>query len=205
MTHTALKMVTLAQLAALRAGYPFRGTILDSPGSGIGVIQLRFCSFEYGIDWGNVIETTILEKKRTPWLQNGDVLFAARGGRHYAMTVRLPEDMHFKRGVVAAPHFYILRPKPMVIPEFITWQLNSRPCQHYFESTAVGSYMKSVRRETLAQTPIPLPGLEEQTEYVTMADTLTEQRRALEALKENGQRLMDAAALDLRTRASRDG
>ena len=205
MNNIATKMTPIARLAKIRAGYPFRGAILESPGSGIGVIQLRFCSFEYGIDWENVIETAIAEKSRTPWLEDGDVLFAARGGRHYAMSVRIPEGMHFKRGVIAAPHFYILRPSAEVLPEFLTWQLNSQPCQQYFETGAVGSYMKNVRRATLAELRIPLPNLGEQKKLIAAVDTLTQQHRNLQALQENGRRVMDAMATQLLISASRDG
>ena len=201
----AAKYTTLDQTANLRAGYPFRGQIQEAMGSGIGVVQLKNCNVHSGIDWAEVTETNIPEKSKTPWLENGDIVFAARGGKYYALTVRPPEQHKFGKGLLAAPHFYILRVHNGVIPEFLAWQLNALPCQQYFESTAVGSVVKSMRRDALAKTPLHIPSTDQQAQILKVVDAVHQERQIAEALKLSGEQLLNGIAQNLKANASRDG
>lgn len=197
MDHAA-KKEPLKDIASIRAGYDFRGKILETPGSGIGVIQLRNCSLERGVDWQEIVETTVIEKSKTPWLTNGDILFAARGGRYYALTVRQPATAQFA-ALLAAPHFYILRLNNDSIPEFVTWQLNALPCRQYFESVAVGSAMKSIRRDALSKTPLYIPSIETQSQILNVVNAIYRERQLIETIAASGKQLLDGMAQELST------
>ena len=196
MSHAA-KYTELNNVVTLRAGYPFRGQVQEAPDTGIGVIQLKNCDLHDGINWQQITETNIPEKAQTPWLADGDILFAARGGRYYALTVRRPTQHKFTRGLLAAPHFYILRISDDTIPEFLAWQLNALPCQQYFETAAVGSVVKSIRRDALAKTPLHIPAPSRQTEILKVVESVHQERRIMESLKLSGEQLLNGIAQEL--------
>ncbi len=149
------------------------------------------------IRWQECITTELTGKRNPDWLQPGDILVAARGNRNYA--VRVDEELvDLGLRAVAAPHFYIVRTtRANLLPEFLTWLLNQRPCQRYFEQSAEGTLTKSIRRQVLEETPIALPSLEKQRAIIGIANTLRREQLAAQQLIQNGEQLMNAVAKDL--------
>jgi len=183
----------LANITIITAGYPFRGKIPEKSGGGVCVVQMKDVSSENGICWSSVIETELTGKKQPDWLMKGDVLFAARGSRNYA--VMIDQD---KEQIVAAPHFYILRVKTqMLLPEFLVWQLNQRPLQNYFDSAAEGTLTKSVRRSILEKTEITVLPIERQRQILRLHETLLREKKLYAELIRNADKLMNAIASDL--------
>lgn len=144
------------------------------------------------MDWSSVVETEITGR-RTDWLTDGDILFAARGSRNYAALVeRCPEH------TVASPHFFIIRVKREdVLPEYLVWFLNQVPTSRYFQREAEGSRTLSIRRSVLENTPIAVPSLERQQQIVALQATLRREQQIAEQLVRNGETMMDAIAADL--------
>lgn len=156
-------------------------------------MQMKDVSSENGICWSSVVETELTGKKQPDWLMKGDVLFAARGSRNYA--VMIDQD---KEQIVAAPHFYILRVKTqMLLPEFLVWQLNQKPLQNYFNSAAEGTLTKSVRRSILEKTEITVLPIEKQRQILGLHETLLREKKLYAELIRNADKLMNAIASDL--------
>ena len=125
----------------------------------------------------------------------GDVLVAGRGNRNYAVLVG---DDCPKNRVLAAPHFYVISIKRSeVIPAFMVWWLNQRPCQRYFEQSAEGTLTKSIRRTVLEEVEIMLPSIDQQHTIAALACTIAKQRQAAEELIANGEQILTAIACDL--------
>lgn len=168
-------ILKLASVATITTGHPFRGKIPEKSGSDMYVVQMKDVSIETGIDWNSVIETELGGKKQPGWLMRGDILFAARGSRNYA--VLIDQD---KKKVVSAPHFYILSVKAQaLLPEFLAWQLNQKPLQNYFDSMSEGSMTKSIRRSILEKTEIIAPPIEKQKRILKLYETLLREKKSM--------------------------
>lgn len=183
----------LAGIATITAGHPFRGKIPEKSGGGVHVVQMKDVLPEKGICWDSVIETELTGKKQPDWLMKGDILFAARGARNYAVMI----DQN--RGqIISAPYFYILRVKAQaLLPEFLAWQLNQKPLQNYFESAAEGSVTKSVRRSILEETEITVLPIERQRQILGLHETLLREKKLYAGLINNADKLMQVIASDL--------
>lgn len=191
------KTLTLKHLSSINAGYPFRGKIPEAGGSGVVVVQMKDTSYRRGINWQSCIEAKLSGKREPDWLQPGDILVAARGSHNYAVQV---DDTLLATAyqAVAAPHFFVVRTnKAQILPEFLAWLLNQKPCQRYFEQNAEGSQTKSIRRRVLEDTPIALPPLEKQQTIIHLADTIRKEQQLIEQLLHNGEQLLSVIANDL--------
>ena len=83
----------------------------------------------------------------------------------------------------------------MVLPEFISWQLNQIPAQRYFKTTAEGSNYVSIRRQVLEDVPITLPSIEKQAQLVALHTSAVKEQKTLQKLITNRQQQLDAIAL----------
>lgn len=187
----------LEQIATINAGYPFRGKIPESKGSGVLAVQMRDVSLTDGIRWSSCFETQLTGKRDPGYLNTGDILIAARGSNNYAVAVDAALAPTGKQAV-AAPHFFVLRLKGnTVLPEYLAWLLNQAPAQRYFEQNAEGTLTKSIRSSVLKETLIAVPPLSKQKTIIAMADALAAEHRLMQQLISNGERMMGAIAKDL--------
>jgi hypothetical protein len=185
---------TLFDIADIRSGHPFRGSIdLDKNGH-VNVVQVRNTEANGELIQDDMITTTLKSKKQPDWLQNGDVLFVAKGAKHYSVLVEnIPER------TVCSPHFFMVRLKHafkgLVLPEFVCWQLNQQPAQRYFKATAEGSMYLSIRRQVIEDAPIKVLTLEKQHQLAAMHRCGVKEQKVLQKLIENRQHQLDAVAL----------
>lgn len=187
----------LKQMAQICAGYPFRGRITEHPDTGVWAVQMKDIGPDGRLQPHRCVQTVLTGKRRPDWLQSGDILFAARGSRNYAVLIDQTLE-ECGMACVAAPHFYIVRTKhPGVMPAYLAWLLNQAPCQRYFQREAEGSLTKSIRRSVLEHAPIAMPQLEKQQAIVQLDDTLHRERRTIEQLIRNGETTMNAIAYRL--------
>lgn len=190
-------MTILKHAAEIKPGYPFRGKIEEVKGAGIWAIQMKDTSITEGVNLRHCVETQLTGKRQPDWLQEGDVLFAARGSNNYAVVIDSALHKNSMQAV-AAPHFFVIRShQPSLLPAFLAWQLNQSPCQRYFEQNAEGSFTKSIRRSVLENTPIAIPRLEKQQAIIKMANTLKREQQLIQQLIHNGETVMSAIANDL--------
>ncbi|MEN8170507.1 MAG: restriction endonuclease subunit S [Pseudomonadota bacterium] len=190
--------MNLIDATTVTVGHPFRGSIKEVPDTGYRAVQMKNVTPEQGVDWSSVAETEV-SGRRTDWLCDGDILFAARGSRNYAALVEnCPEQ------VVAAPHFFVIRVKPgePLLPEYLVWFLNQAPTSRYFRREAEGTRTLSIRRSVLENTPIAVPPLGKQQQIVGLHATLRREQQIAKQLVRNGETMMDAIAIDLLNRHS---
>lgn len=177
----------------VRAGHPFRGSVPLVEGGNAAVIQMRDISPEGGIAWASLSRTELPTSRSPDWLRDGDVLFAARGARNYAVCLsQVPP------ATVCAQYFFVLRCKTaQLLPEYLAWHINRSPSQHYLRNNAEGTDQLSIRRAVLEAMPIAVPELARQRLLVGLATTAAQERRQLEHLIQNRERLLDALAQQL--------
>ncbi|MFT6925110.1 MAG: hypothetical protein ACJAZP_000690 [Psychromonas sp.] len=186
----------LCDIADIRPGHPFRGTIAPVKDGEIHVVQVRDADLTGEIVQDEMITTNLPGKKQPDWLQDGDVLFVTKGAKNFsALVENLPTT------TVCSPHFFLVRLKPKmrnkVLPAFICWQLNQLPAQRYFQATAEGSLYVSIRRQVLENTPFVLPTMEKQRQLVALHRCAVKEQKVLQQLIDNRQQQLDAIAIDL--------
>lgn len=186
-------LTKLKELAAIGAGYPFRGSIPDIGDGEAFAVQIRDIRPDGSVAWESLVQTT-LEGRRTPdWLEQGDVLFVSRGGRLVAVCL---DDVPVP--AVCSQYFYLIRVRhPDLLPEFLAWQMNRGQAQRYLAKGAEGTDQLSVRRAVLEDLPVLVPPLAVQRALVALQRDAHAERRALEALIANREQQIEALALAL--------
>lgn len=184
-------MKKLKEIAYIRAGYPFRGKIKEVEGAGVRVIQMRDADPEDGVRWSGLIATDLPSKRPPDWLKPGDLLFVARGYRHFALHLdKVPGP------TVLSPHFFRLTvyKNAGVLPGFLAWQMNQEPAQHYFQKSAEGTQVLNIRRQVLEDLPIVVPSLQKQETISRLNTVWRREQRVLKALADNRKRLLSTLA-----------
>ncbi|MGC4396852.1 restriction endonuclease subunit S [Hydrogenophaga sp. T2] len=187
-------LYAVKELAEVRAGHAFRGGVPVAERGNARVVQMRDICLDSGVNWAGVAATRLPATARAPeWLQNGDVLFAARGGRNYALCLSdVPER------TLCAQYFFVLRRKsPAVVPEYLAWHINRAPGQRYLMGKAEGTDQLSIRRAVLEDMPVALPDTEQQWLLVNLARAAACERRRLESLIRLREQELDALAHQL--------
>jgi len=181
----------LSEIATIKAGYPFRGKVPEVTGANTRVVQIKDINKQGEIKWAQLITTELSGRKTPDWLQEGDILFAARGQRNLAVHIdQVP--VHTVCGV----HFFIIQAKQSsnILPEFLAWQLNQFPAQKYIAQSAEGSAQLSIRRGVLEAIPLVIPSLKKQQSIVKLFKTVKQENKALQALIENRTQQMQCIA-----------
>lgn len=177
----------------VRAGHPFRGSVPLVEGGNAAVIQMRDIAPDGGVAWASLSRTRLASSRTPDWLRDGDVLFAARGARNYAVCLS-----QVPAATVCAQYFFVLRcNSDQLLPEYLAWHINRQPSQHYLRNNAEGTDQLSIRRAVLEDMPIAVPGLAQQRLLVALGDAAAQERRQLDTLIQNRERLLDALAQQL--------
>lgn len=185
-------IVSVAEIAFLQAGYPFRGAIKEAHNGEVLAVQMKDVDPEAGVEWSGAIRTSLGGRKRPDWLRAGDVLFIAKGARFYAVCVDVPPPAL----AVCAPAFFHLRVKApaSVDPAFLAWQINQPPFQRQLHQAAEGSGQLSVRRPALEALLLCVPTIQQQRGIAALADLARRERHALHRLIQNRELQLHAIA-----------
>lgn len=185
---------TLKELVEVRAGHPFRGSVPVHDRGLARVVQLRDVSPEGQVGWTGLVRTDLQGHKAPDWLRDGDVLFAGRGGRAYALCLSQVPEL-----TVCAQYFFVLRCRPSaaVLPDYLAWHINRAPSQRYLLSNAEGSDQLNIRRAVLEDLPVAVPDLARQRLIVELAQAAAEERLRLQALIHNREQELDTLAQQL--------
>ena len=190
----AAQELRLCDIAGIRLGHPFRGTVKQYDKGDVHVVQVRDTEPTGEINQATLVQTELSTKKQPDWLQNGDVLFVAKGAKHYSALVQ-----QVLEHTVCSPHFFVVRIKAefkdMILPDFLCWQLNQQPAQRYFKATAEGSMYLSIRRQVLENVPIKVLTLEKQKQLTAMHRCGVKEQEVLQKLIENRQQQLEAIAI----------
>jgi restriction endonuclease S subunit len=189
-------LVRLKEIAEVRSGHSFRGSIKETLDGNGFVIQTRDQSADGRIDWSNLIHTDVAGRKEPEWLQAGDVIFAARGIRNLASWISENDLSGLALPVICSPHYFQIRldSATALLPEFLAWQLNQSVAQRYFQQSAEGTMQVSIRRSVLEETPITIPPIEIQRKVVALSQRAHREEQIYQELIELRQMEMQAIA-----------
>lgn len=188
--------VTLNDCVTIQAGYPFRGAIHHEPSGSVKAVQAKDMS-DFGVlIYDDLIVTELTGKREANWLQQGDVLFNAKGAKHIACYV----DKHLEN-TTCSPSLFLLRIKQEYANKvdglYLTWQINQPPIQNYLKRSAEGSYQLSIRKPILEEASIAMPDIETQRTIGKLYMASIKENSLLEQLKINRQKQLHLIAADL--------
>ena len=188
---------SLNELAAISAGYPFRGKIDALPNGNVAVIQMRNADPDAGIDWDALSHVELPRASEKSYLRAGDIILSTRGGRNFPYLIA-----DCSKPAVCSPHFFVIRVHAgEVLPEFLVWQMRQKPCQDHFATGATGSYILNLTRDVVAGLPVVVPPREVQHLIVEMDAAAKAERALLTELIDNRANEMAAIARQLLTPA----
>ena len=126
------------------------------------------------------------------FLENGDILFMARGARNFSVLIdELPDS------VLAAACFFVVRVSNSdILPEYLCWYLNQSPVEQYLKRFSGRSvHMPVVRRSVLESIDIPLPPIEVQRQVSALNKLLVKEQDLYKELADKRKTLMTEICL----------
>lgn len=178
MTAKTFLRRTLGDLASIQLGFSFRDRIERDPDGPAYVVQMRDLTKEQGIDQTTLIKTADAGFSSQHSLQEGDLIFRARGTNNTAaISPTLPEYT-----VLAAPLLRIRALSGETSPRYLQLILNSPGSQAYFAAHSQGTAVRQITKGKLAALPVIIPPLEIQLEVVELAELAEKEAQILEAL-----------------------
>lgn len=156
-------------------GYQFRDRIEPSADGNVAVLQVKDLKDGGEVRREDLVQVQI-EKDITRYSVNpGDVLFLSRGSRLFAIFLADPP-----RDTIVPNYFYILRPRPVVLPAYLAWFINSPNAQSQLRLVHTGTHMPMVSKSDFLRLHVDVPPLDVQRTIV-----------ALDQLSQREQRLSD--------------
>lgn len=185
----AEKTCALTTLVEILPPYPFRGGIKVSDGGDTYLVQLRHADELAGVLVGELDRVMLPGKREPDYLENGDVLFVAKGPRNFAVYIQ-----DIPRASVCSSHFFHLKVKEQekarILPEFLAWQINQSAVQTYLARCGQGSVVPSLTRELIEAMPVMVPPLEAQARFVVLLQAARKEEQVLQALIENRRQMV---------------
>jgi restriction endonuclease S subunit len=185
------KLARLLEVAHVRAGHPFRGTVDAIEGGSVAVVQMKDILPTGRIDWRSTVRTELVGRKSPDWLQPGDLLFISRGSRYYAGYV----DQAPCRAVCGAHLFHItVKQQEVLLPAFLAWQIGQPLAQKQLLQAASGSHQLSVAKPALEGLEIAIPPMNIQHLLVDLVHAAARERELLTKLIRNREQELEALA-----------
>lgn len=182
--------LALKDVAEIRAGYPFRGSVEAVANGSYRVVQIRDVMRDVDLDVSNLIRTNLPEVRSDFLLQSGNVLLIARGNRRDAITVPA-----FQQDTIAGYQFFVIQPDHRLMPEYLAWYLNQEPAQAYLVMHAKGTNVQVVTKETLSNLPLEVPPLGTQENVVRIHHLHVRETTLLRTLEQKRSQLIERTLL----------
>jgi hypothetical protein len=150
--------VFLGDISEVQVGYQSREGICAHPDGSHFLLQTRDFDYLHQIDWTNLTRFTPSGSTTKSEIQQGDVLFLAKGQDNFACPVT-----RVVNHALATNSFYILRPDhATILSNFLAWWLNQTPAQEYIKLNRSGSSLPFLSVSALSHLEVPIPEFEMQ-------------------------------------------
>ena len=91
--------MNLKSIAILMAGHPLRGSINDTSGGEVAVVQMKDVDLESGLQKDQCYRINLTGRKKPDYLKLGDILFVGRGYRIWALPDFVGWSLHIVLGI----------------------------------------------------------------------------------------------------------
>ena len=182
----------LLEMADIYAGYLFRSRIEPVKNGPYKVIQMKDITRDDAIKWENLIRVELDSVRSAFLLEQGDILFKAKGSSHSAILVGRTED-----NTIASSFFFIIRThRASVLPGYVAWYLNQKPAQQYFARFAAGTGIRHINRRSLGDLPKDVPDMDTQRKIVELHRLSQREKNLVGEIQGKRQTLITAVMLD---------
>jgi len=116
-------------------------------------------------------------------LKNGDVLFAAKGTKNFAVVF----ENHNEPSVASTSFFVIIPADEKVLPQYLAWFLNNQSTQTLLKGQAIGTSMASISKQVLENLEVTVPKIEIQKTILQITKLRKKEKslmQKIETLKE---------------------
>lgn len=166
MKNKVVELKAILNEEGLSSGYSFRGKIRQISNGEIRVIQLKDFINDYTAI-GNQCYLISADKIKPKYhLENGDILFIAKGTNNYALVFNSIDNIPT---IASSALFVIKVNKKVADPHYVAWYINQNPVQNYFQTNETGTYVTSVNKTTVEHIPVKLPSLDLQKQIARLA------------------------------------
>ena len=159
------KITQLQDISRVYSGYQFRNDLPELPSGEWKYIQMRDIGSDNLINPDSVISVDFNNKEKSTekyQLNTGDILFKNRGAKNNAAVFRLNWQQ-----VIASHQFLIVRVTDSgIIPEYLTWYINSDSAQTYFKQQASGTNTLLIQKKILEELEIVVPDIDLQRKII---------------------------------------
>ncbi len=169
----------LKDVCEIISGHQFRHKISSSNEGEYRILLYKDVSAEKGIVEKVITRSDVEKLDKDRLLRKDDVLIIAKG--HYPRAVYIPK---VDEKIVVSSFFYIIRTvKGKILPEYLTWYLNSEKLKNYLEKTSTGTTIPHLKMKDLEEIKIPLLSLTKQRRIIKMNDLLDKEQRIIRKIQ----------------------
>jgi restriction endonuclease S subunit len=189
-------MPKLADLAQIRVGFTYRGSLKRATRGALAVVQMKDVNPHSLANLGNLARVTIPTLAQRYLLQQGDLIFRARGLANEAFVFDSTAP-----AICIAPLLFIrIHDQQQLHPHFLQWQINLPSTQARIADSARGIAIKMISISALATLDITVPDFERQ-QHILGVDQLLGQSLILQRdLLEKRQQFVQKALLQFAMR-----
>ena len=179
-------------IATVISGYAFRGAIKPDVNGNVFVCQARDIRQDDPFqDVSTLTKTTLEAPGYEGYLKKHDIVMVSRGMKSGAFrsTIFAADAPN----VIASSSVHVIRIKAQaVLPEYVSYFINSKRGQDALSEIVSGSYIGAVPRRELEKIEIPIPHPRQQEVLVNLYRNMREQERILERKKEIRENIINA-------------
>lgn len=181
------------EIADVQTGFQFRQKLEADPGGTHWVVQAK----DIDADQGRRLDTADLWKVVPPrnadkdLLQEGDVLYLAKGRRNYATPVESVQGAS-----IAAAYFFVLRLHSEDIrPDYLAWYINQPPARSYLADFFRGTGIPFIRMDDFTALEVCIPPLSVQKQIVALHELSLRESSLLRQLETKRSQLIRGVCL----------
>ena len=185
----------LNKISQIDSGKSFRHRIESVPDGECLVIQMKDISSDYSSIVGTPDSISLDGIGSSQLLNNGDILFMAKGNNNFATLYQSEQP------AIAVSLFFIIRPdKTKVLPEYLTWFINSSKAQAYFGQRQLGTSIKNIRKDALAQLEVDVPEMSKQKQIAELNNLMHTEKYLTQEYLEKKEVYLNQTMLNLITK-----
>jgi hypothetical protein len=181
-----VKVKITSVVESIDTGFQFRGRVEPDAKGNVAVLQVKDLKDGARLDAAALVNVRIEKDIELYRVRPGDVLFLSRGHRLIATAV---DDI--SGDIIVPSYFYVLRPKPLVLPKYLAWAINAPKVQAQLKLVHKGTHMPIVSKADFSQLRIDLPSLDVQRQIVALDELARHEQRLLVELFDTKRKLID--------------
>jgi len=179
---------TIKKIANIWVGYQPKGRTEHDADGTHRFIQIKDFQEDGSIDFGCLPRVVPDRDPGRLQVQNGDVLFSARGKYNTSYVLNgVPGN------VLAGGNFFVVRlKKGTILPEYLAWFLNQPVTQDEIKSRMMGTNIPYISKGAFADLEVQVPTLETQEKICELIRLHRQEQRLLTQLATKREQLVQA-------------